>query len=420
MPDVTIIGGGPGGSTAAILLARAGWDVTLVEQSRFPRDKVCGECLSALGFEVLTRLGLADKLIRLGAVRLDRCEVHAPSGRSLVVELPRPMWGLSRHALDGMLLDAARRAGATIRQPVRCESVTTTAPGDDDRIRQAAGAAQRSSGFVGHPEPHDPRLRSAPHPACRGAGLTGFMRPLLRLRHLVTNAVETISPDHVILADGKAAFASDPPPPTGDFGIKTHFADVEGPRDRIELFGVGGSYGGLAAVEGARWNAAFSVPAARLRAARGDLDLLFDALTAENATLARRLAGAHRIGPWLAAPLPRFAVRKNWPANVIPVGNAAAALEPIGGEGMGLAMRSAELAAIELLAGPDGASAPSSRGRLAGVYRHLWRGRRAACRAAAATVSSRALGGLLALRRPPEPLIRGVLRLMGKAPAAAH
>src|SRR5687767_15423029 len=100
MPDVTIIGGGPAGSTAAILLVRAGWDVTLVEQSRFPRDKVCGECLSALGFAVLTRLGLTDAFHRLGSVRLDRATVHPSSGRHLTLRLPSPMWGMSRRALD--------------------------------------------------------------------------------------------------------------------------------------------------------------------------------------------------------------------------------------------------------------------------------------------------------------------------------
>src|SRR5688500_7121931 len=99
-PDVTIIGAGPAGSTAAILLARAGWDVTLVEQSRFPRDKVCGECLSALGFEVLARLGLDGSFRERGAVRLHRAEVHARRGQSLRVELPSPMWGLSRSAFD--------------------------------------------------------------------------------------------------------------------------------------------------------------------------------------------------------------------------------------------------------------------------------------------------------------------------------
>src|SRR5687767_7028875 len=215
MPDVTIIGAGPGGSTAALLLARAGWDVTVVEQSRFPRDKVCGECLSALGFDLLTRLGLAEELKQRGAIRLDRCEVHARSRRSLVVELPAPMWGLSRHALDGMLLDAAREAGAVVCQPVRCESVTTE---DADWFRQAAGAAQRSPGSNGtRCATEDPGLRCAAHlacaddaPRCTDAPRRNG-RPLLRVRDLTTNRVETLAPSHVILADGKAAFAGDTP-----------------------------------------------------------------------------------------------------------------------------------------------------------------------------------------------------------------
>ncbi|CAA9401358.1 MAG: hypothetical protein AVDCRST_MAG64-1731 [uncultured Phycisphaerae bacterium] len=431
MPDVTIIGAGPGGSTAGILLARAGWDVTLVEQSRFPRDKVCGECLSALGFDVLTRLGLAGAFARLGAVRLDRAEVHAPSGRSLVAELPRPMWGLTRRSLDTLLLDAARDAGAVVRQPVRCESVIT-ADGDESVGRthavnadqrgarsgessQAARAAQRSPGSAAHAVPTDPGLRCAPHPACQGNSPPEPPRPLVRLRDLTTNVVETLAPSHVILADGKAAFASDPPAPTGDFGIKTHFEHVDGPRDRIELFGVRGSYGGLAAVEGGRWNAAFSAPAARLKAARGGVDALFAAMASENATLARRLARARRVGPWLASPLPRFPVRRHWPPHVTPVGNAAAALEPIGGEGMGLAMRSAELTSLGLIAGSAGGDAlPCEPWELRGAYRRLWRVRRVACRAAALAASSPGVAGILPLARPPAPVLRAVLRLMGK------
>src|SRR4051795_10151557 len=107
MRDVTIIGAGPAGCIAAIALARLGWDVTLVEQHRFPRDKVCGECLSALGIEVLRRLGLADDVRAAGAVRLDRALLHAPNGTCAWAPLPRPMWGISRTALDALLLQAA-------------------------------------------------------------------------------------------------------------------------------------------------------------------------------------------------------------------------------------------------------------------------------------------------------------------------
>ena len=49
LAPIVVIGAGPAGSVAAALLARAGLDVILIEQHRFPRDKVCGECLSALG-----------------------------------------------------------------------------------------------------------------------------------------------------------------------------------------------------------------------------------------------------------------------------------------------------------------------------------------------------------------------------------
>jgi flavin-dependent dehydrogenase len=94
--------------------------------------------------------------------------------------------------------------------------------------------------------------------------------------------------------------------------------------------------------------------------------------------------------PWLASPLPRFAVRTDWPANVVPVGNAAAALEPIGGEGMGLAMRSAELAADAIDVAVR-AARPVDAVALQSSYRKLWQTRRTACRAVAMAVARPAL-----------------------------
>ena len=366
MGSAIVIGGGPAGSVAALLLARAGWDVTLVEQHRFPREKVCGECLSALGADVLRRLGLFDQLLRFNPVRLTRSTFHAPAGASATVPLPRPMWGVSRVVLDGLLLEAARAEGVVVRQPARAECVT---PGP---------------------------------------------RPSVRVRDLVGNSVETLTTDCLIVADGKAALLGDngPPPPTRDLGIKAHFTEVDGPADSIELFGLADCYGGLAPIEAGRWNAAFSVPAARVRERRGDIDALFSDLVSENVTLARRLRAATRTGPWLAAPLPRFGVRKDWPRNVIPVGNAAAAIEPIGGEGMGLAIRSAELAAAALTRGQwDSESAH----RLATMYCRLWFTRGLSCRAAARAVSSRSRADrCIPLVRAASATLRPFLTLMGK------
>jgi 2-polyprenyl-6-methoxyphenol hydroxylase-like FAD-dependent oxidoreductase len=361
MSSALIIGGGPAGSTASVLLAAAGWRVTLVEQHRFPRDKVCGECLSAVGASVLRRLGLFDEMLSRGAVRVTRTLLHAPAGITVSARLPRPMWGVSRSVLDGLLLDAARGAGARIVQPARCE-----------------------------------RLSAGP-------------RPAVRVRDLLTNAVRDLDADFVLLADGKSALLGDrPPAATADLGIKAHFEHVDGPRDAIELFGLDRCYGGLAPIEGGRWNAALSVPAARVRRHAGDLACLFERLLRENSVLRRRLAGARQLNGWLASPLPRFAVRDDWPERVIPLGNAAAAIEPIGGEGMGLAMRSAELASKTLVSSGDLTS-------LKRAYRRLWQTRSRACRTGGALAASprwsRPAARLLAA--VPGPLRAG-MALMGK------
>src|SRR5215831_11182439 len=57
--QAVIIGGGPAGSTAALMLAQANWSVAVVEKAGFPRRKVCGEYVSASVLPLLRRLGVA-------------------------------------------------------------------------------------------------------------------------------------------------------------------------------------------------------------------------------------------------------------------------------------------------------------------------------------------------------------------------
>ena len=342
MPDVVIIGAGPAGSVAAILLARRGWRVTLLEQHRFPRDKVCGECLSALGIDVLSRLGLAGELASLRPVRLRRSIFVAPSGETATFDLPREMWGLPRSVLDERLMSAARDAGCTVHQLHRCENVE------------------------------------------------GGAWPRVRARDLRTNEIRQFSPHVIVVADGKAAFDAPRPQATGDFGLKAYFSGVAAPADAIVLLGARGHYVGVASVGADRWNVAMSVGQPRLRASGGEGDRVLRVMMNENACLARMFRAARRTGDWLAAPLPRFGVAKVWPRGVVPIGNAAAALEPIGGEGMGLAMRSAELAAEALCAAAASNGEPDVDS-LRRAYDALWKTRSRGCRAAALAMSSPAL-----------------------------
>jgi menaquinone-9 beta-reductase len=348
---VIIVGGGPGGSVAGTVLARAGMRVTVIEQHAFPRDKVCGECVSPLGIDVLERIGALSNLENLQPPRLTRAIFHAGDTATVDVALPRAMLGVSRSAMDQLLLCMAQDAGACVLQPARCE-----------------------------------RLVMEPERA----------RPRVRWRCLSTNRLAESSCDWIVLADGKAAFGNSSP----DFGIKAHFRDVDGPRDAVEMFGVDGHYGGLAPIENGRWNLACSVPVTRLKQCGGDIERLFREMLSENTALSHRMGGAERVTRWLSAPLPRFSVARGrkWSPRVIPIGNAAAALEPIGGEGIGLAMRSAELAA-EAVVSHESAGSGEELAKLPRRFDELWRRRSLGCRLAARVLShseiARALAPLL-------------------------
>jgi menaquinone-9 beta-reductase len=357
MPDATLIGAGPAGCIAAILLARAGWKIRLVEQHRFPRDKVCGECLSALGMSVLTHLGLNDRFKKLEPICLTQSLIHSPDGATLSVLLPHPMWGISRSLLDQWLLEEASDAGAEILQPSRCEQIT----------------------------------------------------PHVIVRDLATNQLKPIHARWTLLADGKCVAKNNPSTPNSDLGIKAHFTNIAGPRNAIELFGVTGHYGGVAPIENDLWNIAFSVPQKRIAACHGNFDALFTQILSENKTLQERFAHAQRVTDWLASPLPRFAPSRTWPERIIPLGNAAAALEPIGGEGMGLAMRSAQLAAEMLLSNQYNAA------KLQQQFKNLWRTRTLTCRAAGLIVSQPKLSNWITPKlKRLAPLTRGMMMLMGK------
>src|SRR5450631_2851045 len=70
--DAVVVGAGPAGSTAAILLARAGWAVALVERQRFPRRKVCGECIAASNLPLLETLGIGAAFAAAAGAELHR------------------------------------------------------------------------------------------------------------------------------------------------------------------------------------------------------------------------------------------------------------------------------------------------------------------------------------------------------------
>jgi menaquinone-9 beta-reductase len=133
--DVIVVGAGPSGSTAAYYLAQAGLNVLLLEKSRFPREKVCGDGLTPRAVKSLVAMGV-DVSEEAGWLRNKGLRVI---GGGLRLELPWPElssypgYGLvrTRASLDEMLARRAQSAGAKL-----LEGTTVTGPllDDDGRI----------------------------------------------------------------------------------------------------------------------------------------------------------------------------------------------------------------------------------------------------------------------------------------------
>jgi menaquinone-9 beta-reductase len=107
--DVAVIGAGPTGALAARQLSLLGLRTLLVDRSSFPREKVCGGCISGLGRRLLECVGLADLLDSSHAGPLGRFELAA-GGRRVSFDLPAGA-AVSRFSFDAALVHHAVQAG---------------------------------------------------------------------------------------------------------------------------------------------------------------------------------------------------------------------------------------------------------------------------------------------------------------------
>ncbi|MEK6258032.1 MAG: FAD-dependent monooxygenase [Planctomycetota bacterium] len=324
--DALVIGGGPGGATAALLLAEAGWSVVLAERKVFPRRKVCGEYLSATNWPLLEMLGLAEAFAEMAGPPVTRTAIFV-GGSSVQADLPRPFlrarsssdepWGraLSREHLDSLLLARAVSRGVDVRQPWRCAELTRD--GDGYVCRIESQETRQSS-----------ELRACLVIAAHGSWELG---------PLVTQPQQVASRPDDLLA------------------FKAHFREAALPLGLMPLLSFADGYGGMVHCDHGQVSLSCCLRRGRLeRLPRADgetageavLQHILDSCPVLRPVLDRAI----RDEPWLSAGPIRPGLRPCYRDGVFVVGNAAGEAHPVVAEGISMAVQSAWLLTRRLIA----------------------------------------------------------------------
>jgi flavin-dependent dehydrogenase len=345
--DAVIVGAGLAGSAAAIQLSRAGWSVALIERQRFPRRKVCGECVAASNLPLLQALGVGEAFSALAGPELRQVSL-LHGNRAVTANLPaaahdRYTWGraLGRETLDGLLLEQARAAGASVFQPWAVQAILGTAGAWHCELRALESTA------------------------------------LLRLRATVVidahGSWEDLPTDRPKRRLARSA--------SDLFAFKANFTASSLPEGAISVVALDGGYGGMVVADGGTTTVACCIRRDRLSALRTAAPGLRagDAVEAwlhrECAGVRRALQGAMRDGPWLSSGPLDPGVRIEAKDGIFRIGNAAGEAHPILGEGMSMALQSAAMLCSLLLSPPGATAVPDASAQFALQRRYAtaWR-----------------------------------------------
>ena len=373
-----VIGAGPAGATSALMLARAGWPVAIVEKAAFPRRKVCGEFISASSLPLLHELGIAGEYLRLAGPPVHELGLYS---RDTVLSAPMPTLhnggepygrALGREHLDTLMLRAAVNASAHAWQPWTVKALARCADG------------------------------------CYAATLTA--------KHEVC----TVRARIVIAAHGSwehGALPTQAPaekPRASDlFAFKAHFLGCRMPSALMPLLVFPGGYGGMVKSDGGRVTLSCCIRRDALAQCRDGrprstaAQAVIAHIRGSCAGVEAALRDATLDGGWLAAGPIRPGIRTFRDDGIFAVGNAAGEAHPLVAEGISMAIQSAYLLCTRLTREGDAASAPRLQA-IAQEYRRDWR------RNFARRVHASALFAQIAVR----PVTAGIATaLLARAPS---
>ena len=311
MFDVVVCGAGPAGSVAAIVLARGGARVLLIDRARFPRDKLCGDTLNPGTLRHLSRLNLSDAFAAHSSP-IDGMIVSGERGARIRAAYRRGARGVSivRRDLDQSLVDAAGSSGVRVEQGVLARRPLVDSAGDGPRVRGIVVAGRNGA---------DIRV-----PAPLVIAADGRRSRLALALHLIRH-----------------------PPRPRRWAIGAYFENVDGLSAFGEMHVRRERYVGVAPLPSGLANICcvsettegFQDPAGALWAAiRADRDL------AERCSRARMVTTPRALGP-----LAVEAIACGVPGLLL-AGDAAGFIDPMTGDGLRFAIEGGELAGRAALA----------------------------------------------------------------------
>ena len=329
--DVIIAGAGPAGSSLAIRLATAGLSVLLVEQKKFPREKLCGEFISPECLVHFEELGISSSIAASHGTSLSKTVFYSRSGKGVSV---RSEWfgnvdslalGLSRAEMDTILVERARSLGVDVLYDTSVNGLLM----DKDTVRGVT--IKRDSGDV------------VERTARLTIDATGRTRSLAR----------------------RLALATDQRSAARHVAFKTHLRGANVAVGACEIYVYRGGYGGCNRVENDLYNLCFIASVEDTKRLASNAERVMREVVFTNARARSAMSNAVVAKPWLAVPIERFGRGELVPANgLICVGDAAAFIDPFTGSGMLLALESGKIAAKAIIYAADNLDA------MAKMYKH--------------------------------------------------